>query len=433
MLANHLLAPGSIIGRHRLIGPLASGGMAQVWAAEPIRDTGVATTFAIKIIRPDIAADEHYAAMFIDEANVAMAVRHPHVCRTHELGHEGERLFMCMEWVPGDSLAGMMRHQGTVVPLEYGIAVRVVADALSGLHAAHEICDEAGHLLGVIHRDVSPPNILISLSGQVKVSDFGIAKARHQLHERTKTGEVKGKFGYLAPEQISGAPGDRRIDIYAMGCVLYMATLGVRPFGHGPESMTKILRGQLKLPTEIDPRFPLGLELIIRKAISKSPDDRYSTAGEMRLALENWLMKERRVVTQGHIAACLRERISTTVLETIHQIQGRGTVREVDAQTRLEMDPQEPETASTRHSARPGLAVDDQECRAKYVSLAPDREATTLTPAAGSHAFLKSLRVDEETSTAQDRLFSQLARSMRWLWVGLALGAFILACVHALR
>src|SRR5690606_14615364 len=153
----------------RLIGPLASGGMAQVWAAEPIRDTGVATIVAIKIIRPDIAADEHYAAMFIDEANVAMAVRHPHVCRTHELGHEGERLFMCMEWVPGDSLAGMMRHQGTVVPLEYGVAVRVVADALSGLHAAHQICDEAGHLLGVIHRDVSPPNILISLSGQVKV------------------------------------------------------------------------------------------------------------------------------------------------------------------------------------------------------------------------------------------------------------------------
>src|SRR5690606_33875022 len=139
------------------------------------------------------------------------------------------------------------------------------------------------------------------------------------------------------------------------------------------------------------------------------------------------------VVTQGHIAACLRARISTTVLETIHQIQGRGMVREIDAQTRRESDPQEPETVSTRHSARPGRAVDDQERRAKYISLAPDREATTLTPAAGSHTFLKNLHLNEETSTAQNRLFSLLARSMRWLWVGLALGALILACVHALR
>lgn len=439
MIANNQLAPGCIIGRHRLIGPLASGGMAQVWAAEPVRDTGVSTTFAIKIMRPDIATDEQYAAMFIDEANVAMAVHHPHVCRTHELGHEGDLLFMCMEWVPGDSLAGMVRHRGTVQALERGIAVRVVADALSGLHAAHEICDDDGHLLGVIHRDVSPPNILISLSGQVKVSDFGIAKARHQLHERTKTGEVKGKFGYLAPEQISGAPGDRRIDIYAMGCVLYMATLGVRPFGHAAESMSKILRGQLKFPSEVDPDFPPGLESIIKKSISKSPDDRYGTAAEMRRALENWLMGERRVVTQGHIAACLRERISPAVLATIHQVQGRRTIRASRDQTPEEMLSKEPETASTRHSVKPAAnASNDEDLDLtkrvpKYQSRAPDREATTLTRGVEDSAFSQQIKRDDDTFTLHHRFAAKVAGSIKWLWAGFAFAALVLIVIQLMR
>ena len=344
------LTPGSVVGNHRLIGPLACGGMAQVWAAEPVRDTGVVTTVAIKVMRPDISDDDRYAAMFIDEANVAMAVTHPNVCRTFELGRHGDLLYMCMEWVAGDSLAGMLRKEGEITPLEPAIAVRIVANALVGLHAAHEIHDEAGQPLNVIHRDVSPPNILISLTGQVKVSDFGIAKARHQLHERTKTGEVKGKFGYLAPEQITGGPADRRVDVYAMGCVLYVATLGLRPFGHGPESMSKILRGQVKLPSEVDRNFSPGLELIIRTAISRKPADRYRTAEEMRIALERWLITERRVVTQGQIAAALKQRISDEMFQVIQQIQRRrGKDTAIDSRP-APID--EPETASTRHSIR---------------------------------------------------------------------------------
>ncbi len=343
------LEPGTVVGRYRLIRRLAQGGMAQLWAGEPIRGSGVQQTVAIKVIRPDIASDEKYSAMFIDEANVAMAIEHPHVCRTYELGHEGSLLYMCMEWIAGDSLAGLLRKEGAVTALEPELASRIVADALAGLHAAHEAKNQEGEPLGVIHRDVSPPNILISLSGQVKVSDFGIAKARHQLHERTKTGEVKGKFAYLAPEQITGRQADRRIDIYAMGCVLYVAAVGLRPFGNGPEAMTKILKGQVKRPSTVRPNFPLDLEEIIMRAIEKDPDARYSTAAEMRTALERWLISQKRVVTQGHIAQALSDRLPPSTRTVIESLKVRNV-----GQVPLDLEPvqdsaqMEPATASTK-------------------------------------------------------------------------------------
>jgi len=385
------LEAGSLVGKYRLISPLARGGMAQLWAAEPARDTGVVRTVAIKVIRPDIASDERYAAMFIDEANVAMAVHHPNVCRTHELGHEDDLLFMCMEWVAGDSLAGLLRRGRSIARVEAGLAARIIAEALAGLHAAHEIKDQEGHLLGVIHRDVSPPNILLSLTGQVKVSDFGIAKARHQLHERTKTGEVKGKFGYLAPEQITGSASDRRVDIYAMGCVLYVASLGLRPFGHGPDAMPKILRGELKKPTDVDPDFPKGLEDIIVKAIQLDPAARFQSADEMRRALEEWLVSEKRVVTQSHIASCLRERISPVQMQAIQQLQKRLSASDViDSGPTEDFAQAEPATASTSlvNSVRGKFLLQNhasneaqEEDQTVQTSFTPQPTGTTLTEA----------------------------------------------------
>src|SRR5690606_19117817 len=176
-----------------------------------------------------------------------------------------------------------------------------VSDACAGLHAAHEAVDSDGQHLGVIHRDVSPPNVLVSVHGQVKVSDFGVAKARYQLHERTRTGEVKGKFGYLAPEQISGKKSDRRVDVYALGCVLYVATLGLRPFGSGPEAMSKILMSKYKRPSELNPEFSPELEEIIIKALSPHPEGRYRTADDMKQALERWLLHNGHAVTASEL------------------------------------------------------------------------------------------------------------------------------------
>ena len=340
---------GSKIGRYRLIALLASGGMAHVWAAEPDSSGGISRTVAIKVIRPDLAADPEYSRLFVDEATIATAVSHPNVCQTYELDRHNNVLFMAMEWVPGDSLAGLIRVANRFWPLEPAIGARICADACAGLHAAHEAVGPDGRPLGVIHRDVSPANILVSLNGQVKVSDFGIAKARHQLHERTRTGEVKGKFGYLAPEQIAGDPTDRRADIYAMGCVLYTATLGMRPFGNGPEAMPKILLGEFKRPSDIDPSYPPGLEAIVLKALEQRPAHRFQNADAMREALESWLWDARIPVSQADIARTAKERISREAQQAIHHLQTRGRSKSDIAYELLKetLELMEPPTAAT--------------------------------------------------------------------------------------
>jgi serine/threonine-protein kinase len=251
--------------------------------------------------------------MFIDEATVASSIHHPNVCETYELGKDGDRMFMAMEWVAGDSLAGLLRQGDTLVALDLRISARIIADACAGLHAAHETLGSDGAPLGVVHRDISPPNILISMQGQTKVNDFGIAKARYQLHERTKTGEVKGKFAYIPPEQISGSQVDRRADVYAMGCVLYVATLGSRPFGNGANALRKILLNEYKLPRALRPDYPEGLETIIQRALSPKPDARFQTAEDMQIALEEWLLSSGKLVTASDVAKCVRERINPEV------------------------------------------------------------------------------------------------------------------------
>lgn len=361
---------GSRVGRYTLVARLASGGMAHVWTAEPDMGSGLGRTVALKLIRPELAQEREYVRMFIDEATIASAIEHPNVCQIYDLEHHDKTLFMAMEWVPGDSLAGMLRLGNRFVPLDASIAARICADACAGLHAAHEALDEEGVPLGVIHRDVSPPNILISLQGQVKVSDFGVAKARRQLHERTKTGEVKGKFGYLAPEQITGAKSDRRIDVYAMGCVLYIATMGLRPFGNGPKAMTKILLGEYRKPLEVDSMFPPTLEKIIIKALQHKPDDRYATAEEMRVALEQWLVDARAVVTPSDIAQELVARMRPEVREQIEKLRTR---RRTAPNIELLLDAVEENEPPTAAS---GIVVPPGDLRRRSESVHPHRWAS---------------------------------------------------------
>jgi serine/threonine-protein kinase len=327
------LKPGAHLGRYRLLAPLASGGMAHVWAAKPEGKIGFSRTVALKVVRTEYSADAEYTRMLIDEAQVAGAIHHPNTCELYELDEDQGMLFMVMEWVAGDSLAGLMHRPATaetlpypfagiaLEPLPYSVAARVVADACAGVHAAHEAIDQDGHPLNIVHRDISPPNILISLEGQVKVSDFGIAKARYQLHARTRTGEVKGKFAYIPPEQIIGKGVTRRADIYALGCVLYVATLGLRPFGSGPSAMPKILQGDYKRPSQLLPSYPEGLEAIVVKAVSRNQDDRYGTADELRLVLEEWLAETQVVVTPADVARVVRERLDEDKRRTIEALR----------------------------------------------------------------------------------------------------------------
>jgi serine/threonine protein kinase len=300
---------GKTIGRYRLLYPIAAGGMAQVWTARP-EGGGLNRTVAIKLVRPEYAADEEYSRMFIDEAMVASSIHHPNVCEIYELGRDGDLLFMALEWVAGDSLSGLVQRGTDLAPLPDLVAARIVSDACAGLHAAHEATDPDGQSLGIVHRDVSPPNILVSMHGHVKVSDFGIAKARHQLHSRTRTGEIKGKFAYIPPEQILGRGVDRRADVYAMGCVLYVATLGVRPFGGGATALGKIVQGKYRLPSELKSDYPEELQAIVVKALAADPTQRYQTTEEMRIALEQWMLSSSRMVVPGDVARIVRERMN---------------------------------------------------------------------------------------------------------------------------
>jgi len=291
-----------------LLFPIAAGGMAEVWAAKP-DGGGFARPVAIKLVLPEFAMDAEYARMFIDEAMVASAIRHPNICETYELGREENLLFMVLEWVAGDSLSGLLRG-AELNPLPDEIAARVCAEACAGLHAAHEASDADGNPLGVVHRDVSPPNILVSIHGHVKVSDFGIAKAKNQLHARTRTGEIKGKIAYIPPEQVLGQGVDRRADIYAMGCVLYVCTLGLRPFGSGAKALANIVRGSYRKPRDLRPSYPEELERIVSRALAADRQQRYQTADELRFDLEQWLLTLPAPTQSADVARVVRARLS---------------------------------------------------------------------------------------------------------------------------
>lgn len=347
--------PGRRIGRYKLLFPIGAGGMAQVWAARP-DNAALARTVAIKLVLPDYGADPEYERMFVDEAMVASSIHHPNVCETLELGRDGELLFMVLEWVAGESLSGLLQKApGELKPLPDGVAARVVADGCAGLHAAHEALGPDGQPLGIVHRDVSPPNILISLHGHVKVSDFGIAKARYQLHARTRTGEIKGKFAYIPPEQILGRGVDRRADVYAMGCVLYCATLGLRPFGSGASALGKIVQSKYMLPSAIRKDYPADLEAIIVKAIASDPNKRFQSADELRTALEEWLMARSELVMETDVAKIVNERLSPerrTVIDAV-KTSGRGLPDALASRLLARKDKTNTPTANSRVFSSP--------------------------------------------------------------------------------
>jgi serine/threonine-protein kinase len=276
------------IGRYVLFEEMASGGMATVHYGCLSGPAGFSRTVAIKRMHPTFAKDPQFVAMFLDEARIAARVRHPNVVATLDVvTHEGEVLLV-MEYIEGASLSQVLRRlrsTGGSVPV--GIAAGILVQVLLGLHAAHEAKGEGGASLGVVHRDVSPQNILIGVDGIARVADFGIAKATGRL-QTTAQGLVKGKTAYMAPEQIRGRGIDRRVDVYAAGVVLWETLTGRRLFAGDSqvEVMNKVLEGVVPLPSTLRATLPQATDRIVERALSRDPEARYSTAREMALALE---------------------------------------------------------------------------------------------------------------------------------------------------
>jgi serine/threonine-protein kinase len=309
------LKPGTRLGRYELLLAIAKGGMARVWAARQHGQRGFSKTVAIKTILPHLAEEAEFERMFLDEARLAAQIHHPNVCEIYELGEEGKVLYLAMEWVNGESLVHILRSSGKMAPMEPRLCARIIADACAGLHAAHQLTDDMGKAMGVVHRDISPHNILVSADGNIKVADFGVAKALGQMHSATQAGQVKGKIAYMSPEQIAGSGADRRVDVFAMGVVLYEATTGRRPFtGEGdPQVMHAIIQGQFTPPSRIIRGYPPELEQIVLMAMAHDPARRYPTAERMRIALEEWLARSGPLVTQSNVGQFVQQRVGNVL------------------------------------------------------------------------------------------------------------------------
>ncbi|MEO7036041.1 MAG: serine/threonine-protein kinase [Polyangiaceae bacterium] len=296
---------GDVVGRYQLVAPIGAGGMGRVWVA---LDTAAPALrlVALKTGLPGAAENRDFWAVLSDEATLASRIQHGNVCATYEFGTDGELHYLVMEWSDGASLRDLL----DAIPghrIEPALAAHLVAGVAAGLHAAHELTDEEGHLLGVVHRDVSPQNVLISMRGHVCLADFGVAKARGQAHRPTETGEVKGKLSYMAPEQVASKHVDHRADVFALGCVLYEASVGHRPF-HGNDAlatMYKILEQDVELPSAHDAEFPPDLQAIILKALAKSPADRFQSAADLGQSLSAFIASTRRRVADKHTAELL--------------------------------------------------------------------------------------------------------------------------------
>lgn len=296
------------LGRYEVFYRLGTGGMASVYLGRLRGQGGFERLVAIKRIHEHLAFDPSFLSMFLDEARLVARLSHPNIVQVTDMSEEAEHPFLVMEYVDGETLSSVLtayRRARRAFPVEAG--ARIVAQALEGLHQAHELKGRAGDLLGLVHRDISPQNIMVSYDGHVKLTDFGIVKAIGQSTQ-TRTGYIKGKTAYLSPEQALTQPVDRRSDIFAMGIVLYEATTGYRLFREESEFKTlqRITTGDVPHPTTLIGGYPPALEAVVLKALQIQPQDRFQNAREMQAALEKIIIKLGRPVGAVEIAELLR-------------------------------------------------------------------------------------------------------------------------------
>ncbi len=286
-LARQTVPPGTRLGRYEIIADIASGGMATVFLGRALGAAGFQRLVAIKCLHPHVAKDAEFVGMFMDEARLAARIRHPNVVPTLDLENGPDGLFLVMEYVEGDSLLSLLKltsRAGRKIPAP--IAIRIVLDVLAGLEAAHDLTGSRGEPLRIVHRDVSPHNILVGVDGIARITDFGIARAEERI-SATREGQVKGKLAYMAPEQTSGETVDMRADLFAAGTVLWETLAGRRLFGGQTDG--EVVRALLvnaipRLKSEW-PEGPDALDSVCSKALERERDKRYANAHQFAEAL----------------------------------------------------------------------------------------------------------------------------------------------------
>jgi serine/threonine protein kinase len=301
------------LGPYRLCRRVASGGMASVYLAFREGSHGFEKMVAVKRIHPHLAHEREFVDMFLDEARLAARINHPYVCNVTDFGEADNGPYLAMEYVVGEPisriLAQLRRRRDLLgAPRFPRIVTRLIANLCEGLHAAHEVSDDEGHLLGLVHRDITPQNMFVAFDGSVRVLDFGVARAESCVHE-TRPGIVKGKLAYVAPEVFRRETIDRRTDIWSMGVVLWELLTGRHLFKRESDAaiITAVTSEEVPPPSSINEHVPAELDQVVAFALRHNPDERYRTAREMGRDLEACLGAWRDPVPAADVAEWVME------------------------------------------------------------------------------------------------------------------------------
>ncbi|MFZ5446958.1 MAG: protein kinase domain-containing protein [Myxococcota bacterium] len=318
----------SIFGKYLLLERLNVGGMAEVFVAKAFGVEGFERILAIKKILPTMAEDEEFITMFIDEARISVQLNHANVVHIHELGKHDDAYYIAMEYVSGKDLRALLerfRRRKEIMPT--AMAVFCATKICEGLDYAHRKKDARGQELHIIHRDVSPQNILISYEGEVKIIDFGIAKAANRS-QKTQAGILKGKFGYMSPEQVRGLPIDRRSDVFAVGVILYEMLTGEKLFVGESDFSTleKVRNAEVPAPRQFNPNIPAGLEKVVMKALAREVEDRYQWASDLQEDLMRFLLAGDAIYSAKHLSAFMKDAFAEDLLRENEKMERFASV-----------------------------------------------------------------------------------------------------------
>jgi eukaryotic-like serine/threonine-protein kinase len=342
------------LGRYTLFGEIAAGGMATVCFGRLAGEAGFAKTVAIKRLHPELARDEGFREMFVDEARLAARIRHPNVVPTLDVVSEGGELFLVMEYVHGESLGRLLRTlRAQKEPVAPKIAAAIMTGVLHGLHAAHEAKSEEGEPLHLVHRDVSPQNVIVGVDGVARVIDFGIAKATSSA-QTTREGELRGKLPYMAPEQLGTTPASRRTDIYAAAVVLWEMLAGRRLFEADDERVVygRIVAGASEPPSAFARDVPTALDDVVMRGLARNPNGRFATAREMALAIEEATPLATHSAVGAWVERSARDAL-TARARRLARVESAMSTANVAALVRASPVPAAPRSVRPPPSARP--------------------------------------------------------------------------------
>ncbi len=300
---------GVRFGKYVLLNRIAVGGMAEIFLARQEGLEGFEKTICIKRIRPHLSSQPNFVRMFLNEAKLAAQLNHPNIVQIYDLGRINESYFIAMEYISGRDMSRIIpKGEKKEIPFPMIYALKIASNCLEGLYYAHTKTDAYGNPLNIVHRDITPENVLVGFNGTVKIVDFGIAKASTQL-EQTRAGEIKGKLSYMSPEQAMGQQLDARSDIFALGAVLYEWITGYKLFtGENEMAILKsIIDGKIYPPSYFKEDVPEAVEKILMKALAKDREDRYQSAWEMQFDVDTFVAASQFTPSNIHLANFLKQ------------------------------------------------------------------------------------------------------------------------------